>query len=109
MENNDQEIKQCSKCKQYRTLDNFKEGRKQCNVCLDAKWRYRQKYPEKISQHNKEYYQNNREEQLRKVKELKAITEYCFVCECNVRQYDVKRHLNTKKHNKKVEEMLNSK
>ena len=91
---------QCARCKQSSMLVN-KEGRKQRNVCLDAQWRdrERERYPKKMSEYKKESYQNHREEQIRRVKDLKAMTEYCFVCKCNIGSCDVNRHVNTKKRN----------
>lgn len=32
--------KQCSKCKVWKYANDFREGRLQCNVCLDGKKRY---------------------------------------------------------------------
>ena len=92
------EEKQCSKCKQYRPLDNFIEGLKLCQICLDANWRYRQKHKDEISQKYKEYYHNNKDDLLNKSKEKREILEFCVVCNRNIKKYDIKRHVNSKKH-----------
>ena len=54
--------KQCSKCKVFQLLEKFNEGRKQCNVCLENKLRYREAHKEQIQQKSKEYYENNKEQ-----------------------------------------------
>ena len=98
MEKSNVEQKQCSKCKQYRTMDNFIDGRKQCQICLDAKWRYRQKHKAELSQKYKEYYNNNKDELNNKKKEDREILEFCFVCNRSIKKYDIKRHVESKKH-----------
>ena len=80
--------RQCSKCKVLRIVDDFKEGRKQCNVCLDNKRRYREKHKEELSNNNKEYHEKNREELNTKRNEK---TE-CLICKCMVRKYTMNRH-----------------
>lgn len=86
------ETKQCSKCKIIRTIDYFKEERKQCNVCLESKKRYRETYKQEISIKYKEYYDNNRE----KINE-KAAAE-CPICKCYVKSSAMKRHEQSIKH-----------
>ena len=51
--------KQCSKCKVFQLLEKFNDGRKQCNVRLESKRRYREAHKEQIQQKSKEYCENN--------------------------------------------------
>ena len=53
--------KQCSKCKVFQLLEKFNEGRKQCNVCLESKRRYREAHKEQIQEKAKVYYEQNKE------------------------------------------------
>ena len=93
MEKSNLEQKQCSKCNQFRPLDDFSDGRKQCQICLDAKWRYRQKHKAELSQKYKEYYDNNKDELNNKKKENREILEFCFVCNRDIKKYNIKRHV----------------
>ena len=75
-------------------MDGFKEGRLQCNVCLEQKQRYREKHKEELSIEFKEYYQNNKEEIKTKNNEK---TE-CPICKCMVRKHSMSRHEQSMKH-----------
>ena len=55
---------------------------------------YKQNNREDILVSHKEYYIDNKE----KIKEMYKTKILC-VCGCNIRQYDIKRHETTKKHN----------
>ena len=99
-----QDINQCSKCKQNRSLDCFKFGCKQCITCLEAKRRYRQNHKEQVADYNKKYYQEHKEEQAEK---LKTMYIECFYCGCRVHEYAKKRHVNTNKHKRNMEEFHN--
>ena len=96
-ENDDENEQRCSKCKQYRDLDWFKPGRTQCNQCLEAKKRYREKHKEQLSNYFKAYYQEHKEEIKAKIKNL--YTD-CFYCKCPVHEYRMKQHINSNKHQK---------
>ena len=63
--------KQCSKCKAFQPLDRFKEDRKQCNICLESKRRYREKHREELQQKAKEYYQQNKDKVKERTKTYK--------------------------------------
>ena len=103
-----EEMKQCSKCKMKRTLDNFENENKNCNICLEARRRYRQKHNDKISQYNKEYYKEHKTELLIKSKE-KREEEYvdCFYCNDIVNKYDIGRHVKSLKHISNMERIHN--
>ena len=45
METLKREFKECSKCKQSKTLDNYKPERQLCNQCLEEKAKYRENHP----------------------------------------------------------------
>ena len=105
MEKSNFEQKQCSKCKQFRNVDYFIEGNKQCQICLDAKWRYRQKHKDEISEKYKTYYMNNKEDLLNRNKEKREILELCVVCNRNIKKYDIKRHVHSKKHTELMEKL----
>ena len=94
----DENKKQCSKCKRYRTNDYFEDWRKLCNVCIDAKRRYREKHKEPLSRKYKVYYEEQRDDLLSKAKERREIMEFCFVCNRDIKQYDISRHSKSKKH-----------
>ena len=53
------------------------------------------------------YYGENREELLSKAKERREVMEFCFVCNRDFKKYDIKRHVNSKKHIAKMEELHN--
>ena len=86
--------KQCSKCKVLRIVDDFKEGRKQCNVCLENKRRYREHHKEELKVKAQEYREKNREEINTKRNEK---TE-CLICKCMIRKYTMNRHEQSEKH-----------
>ena len=98
MEKINNEIRQCSKCKQNRTIDNFKPECKQCNVCLDAKKRYRQKHKDTINKYAKEYYIEHRETMLEQIKTWNNTYTDCFYCKCPVRNNNASQHVKTNKH-----------
>ena len=62
--NNQQEIKQCSRCKKSKDVSEFIEGRASCNKCLNYKQQYRETHRERERQQSKAYYETNREEIL---------------------------------------------
>ena len=93
------ETKQCSKCKVFRTMDGFKEGRKQCNVCLESKRRHRERHKEEISIKYKEYYDSNREKLNEKAD--------CPLCKCYVKASAMKRHEQSMKHQMKIKGTTN--
>ena len=94
--NNDCKI--CSKCKQSRPLDWFEDGKKLCNQCLNHQRAYRQRHREKISNYNKTYYQENKEQVLEKVKEWHNKFTDCFYCKCPVSNHNMSVHIRTNKH-----------
>ena len=61
-----QELRQCSKCKKYKSLDDYRPDRKLCNQCLEEKAIYRENHREELREKSKQDYQNNREEKLEK-------------------------------------------
>lgn len=96
--------KQCSKCKVWRCASGFREGNLQCNVCLESKKRYREKYREKLAQKNQEYYQNNKEKISEYYKNYrKNIPKIeCPLCKCLVGKYAMKQHEQTIVHQRKM-------
>ena len=86
--------KQCSKCKVYQPLDNYKNECKQCNKCLENKRRYREQHKETLKQYAQQYYERKKEELSDKKKE----TLECPICKCEVRKYTMKRHEESIKH-----------
>ena len=94
--------KQCSKCKVFQPLERFKEERKQCNLCLGSKQRYRERNKETLSQKAKEYHENNKEHKQQYQKEhskeynLRKIE--CQYCRCMVSLSHKAKHERTKKH-----------
>ena len=94
--------KQCSKCKVFQPLERFKEERKQCNLCLESKQRYRERNKETLSQKAKEYYENNKENKQQYQKEYSK--EYnqrkieCQYCRCMVSLSRKAKHERTNKH-----------
>ena len=100
MDNTVENTKQCSKCKQYRGLNQFSEGRKNCNQCLSHRRKYRENHKEQISAYNKNYYEAKREDILEHYKDKIE----CFYCKCLVSKYKLKEHNNTIKHQNKMKE-----
>lgn len=88
--------KQCTKCKVLRGFNDFKDGRLQCNVCLDAKKRYREKHREEIKHKRQEYYQSNKEQFSQYYKNIPKVE--CPLCTCLVGMYAMKQHEQTIKH-----------
>ena len=62
--NNQQEIKECSRCKQSKDANEFIEGRASCNKCLNYNPQYRETHRERERQPSKAYYETNREDIL---------------------------------------------
>ena len=52
--------KQCSKCKIFQPLNDYKNECKQCRVYLENKKRYREQHKEGIKQCAKEYYERKK-------------------------------------------------
>ena len=103
MENfEDENIKQCSTCKKFKTLDNYQPNREACNVCLEKKAKYRENNKEKLREEAKDYYKDHREEILEKRKE-KIECEYC---RCLISKAKLAQHCKTKRHIKHKEEMV---
>ena len=94
--------KQCSKCKVFQPLERFKEERKQCNLCLESKQRYRENHKETLSQKAKEYYENNKENikqhKQEYSKEYNLRKNECQYCRCMVSLSQKARHERTNKH-----------
>ena len=86
----------CSKCGVIRSLDMFTPDCNECNRYLNTRWRYRQNHKEQIKEYNKNYYQENKE-QIRKL--MKERIE-CPYCKCLVNKYTEKRHNQSKRHQK---------
>ena len=59
------EKKQCTKCKVFRWTNQYKEGRTQCNKCLEQKQQYREKHCEELKEKTKWYYENNKDKKSR--------------------------------------------
>ena len=101
--------KQCSKCKVWKYANDFREGRLQCNVCLDGKKRYREKHHEEIKQYKHEYYENNKEQiseyNMNYHKNIPKIE--CSVCKCLVGKHAVKQHEQTIVHQRKMRWLSN--
>ena len=90
--------KQCSKCKVFQLLEKFNEGRKQCNVCLENKLRYREAHKEQIQQKAKEYYEQNKEHKQAYRKEYNQRKIECQYCRCMVSPQHKAKHERTNKH-----------
>ena len=99
--------RQCSKCKVFRSNEYFEEYRKLCNICIDAKQRYRQKHKPELSQKYKEYYNENKDDVLIKAKDKRERITFCSICNRDIKQYDIKRHINSKNHIEKMEAIQN--
>lgn len=91
------ETKQCSKCKVNQPLHRYTEGRKQCNLCIEQKQRYREKFKEEISIKQKEYYEQNKKKINEKVE--------CPICKCLVAKYKLFRHGQSQKHQRKLKHL----
>ena len=107
------EKKQCSKCKVFRLTNEFKEGRTQCNKCLETKQKYRENHREKLREKAKEYYENNKDkrtEYFRKYREenKEKIHEKieCPLCKCFIIKTHIDRHFNTIKHQMRLNKSL---
>ena len=85
---------QCSKCKVFQPVSRYSQGRKQCNLCLASKQRYREKHKEEIKEKQKEYYERHKEEINVKVE--------CIICKCFVNKQVLRRHNQTQKHLNKL-------
>ena len=90
--------KQCSKCKVFQLLEKFNEGRKQCNVCLENKLRYREAHKEQIQQKAKVYYEQNKEHRQAYRKEYIQRKIECQYCRCMVSPQHKAKHERTNKH-----------
>ena len=89
--NND--CKMCSKCKQSRPLDWFEAKTKLCIQCLGHQRAYRQRHKEKISNYNKIYYQEHKEQCLEN-------------CKCLVSNRNIALHIKTNKHINNMENFI---
>ena len=88
------ETKQCSKCKVFQPMIRYVEGRKQCNVCLSQKQRYREKHQEELKLKNKDCREQNKEALNEKVE--------CYVCKCLIHKAGLWKHGQSIKHQRNL-------
>ena len=77
-----------------------KEGRLQCNVCLDGKKRYREKHREEIKHKKQRDYQNNKKEIWQYHKNIPKVD--CPLCKCLMGKYQMKQHEQTIRHQLRI-------
>ena len=101
-------IKECPKCKKDRSINEFKDGNKRCNICLAKGKEYYSSNKEKHHQWYLERYERDKEHMLEVSREYKKIKIECAVCNCIIKKYKKAEHERTKKHinnlNKKEEQ-----
>lgn len=93
---------QCSKCKAFRSVDTYKDGRTQCYVCLEQKRRYREKHRDELREKAKQYYEQNRGEVYIKQTTPDSDRVECPLCKCMVGKYRMKQHEQSFKHQIKM-------
>ena len=94
--------KQCSKRKVLQPLDKYRDGRTQCDVCLEQKRRYRENYRDELKQRAKAYYEKDREELCEKQTIHQNQKVECPLCKRLVGKYRMKQHEQTFKHQMKI-------
>ena len=88
--------KNCSKCKNTQTLENFDNGKALCQKCCEYKQQYRENHREELRQKERERYEQYKGQKLEKQKEKVE----CPICKIDISRNKMLRHKRTQQHKK---------
>ena len=98
--------KQCSKCDQWKYLDDFDEGKLCCRKCNEYRKAHRHKHKDRSNEAQRKLYQEDKEYRLRKQEQRKLFDNKvvsCSVCNKSMSQKYFYDHIKTKKYQKNLE------